>query len=66
MIKFKLYPKEHYDQQKEKHNAYTKAGYELVAQKQDKNSIEREYEKIKFTDREEIDFMEKAVEEMIT
>jgi len=45
-IKFKLYPNEHYDQQKEKHNAYLKVGFKLVSQIQSKDGlIKRKYKK---------------------
>ena len=45
-VKFKLFPNEHYDQQKEKDNAYEKAGYKLSGQKQEKNGIiKRTYKK---------------------
>lgn len=42
----KLYPNEPYDQQKEKHDAYIKAGFKLTSQRQDKNGIiKRQYKK---------------------
>lgn len=46
MKRFKLFPNEHYDQQREKHRAYTKAGFKLVKQYQGKDGlIIRNYEK---------------------
>ena len=44
-MKFKLFKSEHYDQQKEKHIAYTDAGFNLIKQRQNKNTIVREYQK---------------------
>ena len=42
----KLYPNEYYDQQKEKHNAYIKAGFKLTSQRENKDgTIIRKYEK---------------------
>ena len=38
-MELKLFPKEYYDQQREKHKAYLKAGFELISQRQDKNQI---------------------------
>ena len=45
-MKFKLFPNEHYDQQREKHNAYMEAGFELFNQEQEKDGmVIREYKK---------------------
>ena len=45
-MKFKLFKNEHLDEQKEKHEAYTKKGFSLTVQKQDKNgTIRRLYSK---------------------
>ncbi len=46
-IKFKLFPKEDSDEQKEKHETYIEAGFKLTKQIQQKNGIiKREYAKI--------------------
>jgi len=42
-MKFKLFPNEQYDQQKEKHDEYIKKGLKLVKQYQDKDVVFREY-----------------------
>lgn len=42
----KIYPNEHIDQQKEKHNAYIKTGFKLTSQRENKKGIiKRVYKK---------------------
>lgn len=45
-MKFKLFKGEYYDQQTEKHNAYTEEGWELTRQEKTKEIIVREYSKV--------------------